>query len=171
MPYLGCTTMLLSTLTRCKKSRSGFSRFCPGPDAISGFLAKRMGALEAAEAIGSPHPCVTNGVAQIFNRCQDKEYIQGCFNWSYLCRCARAVGLELASGTTDLDVLCSQIISIFRAGRITRLGDELFSMHMDMLFLRFCTPPLSCCSEDHIGSWERFDKSRDRYNGGDLALV
>ena len=63
-------------------------------------------------------------------------YVQGCFNWSYLCRSARAVGLELASGTTDLEALNSEIIDIFRAGRITTLGDELFSMHMDMLFLR-----------------------------------
>ena len=44
--------------------------------------------------------------------------------------------MELASGTTDLEALNSEIIDIFRVGRITTLGDELFSMHMDMLFLR-----------------------------------
>ena len=42
----------------------------------------------------------------------------------------------MGSGTTDLEVLNSEIIGIFRSGRITTLGDELFNMHMDLLFLR-----------------------------------
>jgi hypothetical protein len=86
--------------------------------------------------VGSALPCINAFVKDILLRCERPIYIRGCLNWSLLCSFARGVGLEIGSGTADLEVLNSEIISIFRAGRITSLGDELFSMHMDMLFLR-----------------------------------
>ena len=42
----------------------------------------------------------------------------------------------MGSGTTDVEVICSKIIGIFCAGRISKMGDVAFSMHMDLLFLR-----------------------------------
>jgi hypothetical protein len=120
-------------IAEMRKVKEWFVKVLPGTRRHLGIEREKEG--EATE-VGAPHPCVTSAVLHIFQRCEQQVYIQGCFNWSYLCRCARAVGLELASGTTDLEVLNSEIISIFRAGRITRLGDELFSLHMDMLFLR-----------------------------------
>lgn len=86
--------------------------------------------------IGHPMPCVNDAVSEILRRCERPVYTQGCLNWSHLCNQARRVGLEIASGTTDLEVLNSEIISIYRSGRIIALGAELFSIHMDLLFLR-----------------------------------
>lgn len=118
-----------------RRVREWFAQVLPGTRRQIGIVREREDE-NATEKVGAPHPCVTAAVLEIFQRCEQEVYIQGCMNWSYLCRCARAVGLELASGTTDLEALNSELISIFRAGRITRLGDELFNLHMDMLFLR-----------------------------------
>ena len=118
-----------------RRVRDWFVQVLPGTRRQVGIV--REGVEEnATQKIGAPHPCVTAAVLEIFQRCEQEVYIRGCMNWSYLCRCARAVGLELASGTTDLEALNKELISIFRAGQITRLGDELFKLHMDMLFLR-----------------------------------
>ena len=115
------------------KVKDWFVKVLPGNRCRVGILRERG---EDADEVGAAFPCVTPSVLDIFQRCEDEVYLRGCMNWSYLCRCARAVGLEMVSGTTDLEVLNSEIISIFRAGRITRLGEELFNLHMDMLFLR-----------------------------------
>ena len=150
-------------LAEKEKVRDWFTHVLPGTHRRVGIDGHAEAQAEEP-AIGAPHPCINKAVQTLMDNCGREVYLRGCFNWSGLCRMARSVGLEMASGTTDVEVLCSEIIGIFRAGRISRMGEEAFSMHMDLLFLRLAR------RRSHASLRTIISHGKDRF-GQELAIL
>ncbi len=60
----------------------------------------------------------------------------GCTHWGIIMDALRAGGVDLASGTTDVEAFNAEWITLFRGHCIKSVGRELFGILSDVLFLR-----------------------------------
>eukprot|EP00959_Pyramimonas_sp_CCMP1952_P002998 62115-Pyramimonas_sp.AAC.1 len=67
-------------LAEVVKVKDWFAQVLPGTRRNVGIACEREGEPAAPNPVGAPHPCVTPAILQLFQRCEDKIYLQGCTN-------------------------------------------------------------------------------------------
>jgi hypothetical protein len=73
-------------LAEVVKVKHWFMQVLPGTRRNVGIARETEGEAATPNPAGGPHPCATPAILEIFQRCEEKTFLQGCFNWSYSAR-------------------------------------------------------------------------------------